>query len=77
MDTVFVLQHEHDDDVKFIGVYRTESAARAAIERLRLQPGFNSYPDGFYIDEYPLDEDNWTEGFISSEEALRSLEEGK
>ena len=64
---VYVLQHsrEYDDteDIKLIGVYSSEAAARAAIERLLRQPGFRSYPDGFHVDRYPLDKDHWTEGF--------------
>ena len=77
MDTMFTLQHEHDDDAKFIGVYRTEVAALAAIERLSVQPGFSSCPNGFHIAEYELNKDHWTEGFISVEEAIQSLDEGK
>jgi hypothetical protein len=81
MDSVFVLQHSHTlpDDVeslKFIGVYRTMDAARAAVERLREQPGFSKHPniidpavtdeeDGFYIDEYALDVDHWPDGFVT------------
>jgi len=70
MDTVFVVQHESPEteerygDVKFIGVYSTEASARAAVESLRSQPGFRDYPDDFSIDEYEVDKDHWTEGFI-------------
>lgn len=39
MQEVFILWHVHDsngaEDEKFIGVYRTEADAKAAIERLR------------------------------------------
>lgn len=70
MKTVFVVQHVHqlagdNEDVKFIGVYATEEKARAAIARLTTQPGFSSVPDGFSIDEYELDKDNWQEGFVT------------
>ena len=66
MESAFLLQHERPDteDVKVIGLYSSEAAARAAIERLRLQPGFSDYPNGFTIDRYKLDQDNWTEGFV-------------
>lgn len=71
MSTVFVLQHEYErdgvDNVKFIGVYSTHQNAEAAVERMRLQPGFSSYPDGFCIDEYELDRDHWVEGFFTAE----------
>lgn len=67
---VYVLQHEYEaasgsDEVKLIGVYRSRERAEAAAERLRSQPGFVDHPDGFCIDEYALDGDNWTEGFFS------------
>lgn len=82
MRTVFLLQHLHvlpqgEDDVKTIGIYSTEAEALAAIERLRQQPGFAEFPrridplvegfvDGFYLDEYLLNEDNWAEGFVTA-----------
>jgi hypothetical protein len=77
MSTVFVVQHvSATENVKFIGVYRSSEAARAAIERLRVQPGFRDHPRlidplkdedeaGFYIGEYELDKDHWTEGFVT------------
>ena len=34
-----------------------------AIDRLRNKPGFSNHPDGFCIDPYELDEDNWESGF--------------
>lgn len=84
MEKVFVVQHSHilpDDieDVKMIGVYRTLDAARAAVRRLGEQPGFSQYPtlidpdvtdeeNGFYIGEYELDADHWTEGFFTTVE---------
>ena len=69
MDT-FVLQHVHvldedEEDVKMIGVYSSQEAAEAAIARMRLLPGFREAPDGFNIDRYQLDEDNWTSGYIT------------
>ena len=71
MDTVFILHHvspdaEHGDDAKLIGVYRSADAAIDAISRLRDQPGFLDYPDGFQVDAYGLDEDHWTAGFVSA-----------
>lgn len=67
-ESVFVLQHvaredQDNEDVKFIGAYSSRVAAEAAIARLLARPGFSDYPDGFYIDEYQLDKDHWTEGF--------------
>ena len=70
MDYVYLLWHTHElderDDAKFIGVYRTEDDARAAITRLRVQPGFRRFPDGFKVEKYALNEDHWTEGFLTA-----------
>ncbi len=68
MPSVFVLQHGHptrDDveDVKLIGVYSSREKAQAAIARLVLAPGFSDAPDGFHIDEYRVDQDQWVEGY--------------
>ena len=52
------------EDVKFIGAYSSEASARAAVERLRSQPGFRDYPDHFTIDPYEIDKGHWAEGFI-------------
>lgn len=68
MDRAYLLQHENPltGDVKVIGLYSSEAAAREAIERLRAQPGFCDSPDGFSLDLYRLDEDHWTEGFFTA-----------
>jgi hypothetical protein len=68
MDAVFILHHirsddEHGDDAKLIGVYLTESDARAASERLARRPGFAEHPTGWHIDRYVLGQDHWKEGF--------------
>lgn len=69
-DEVYVVRHVRgegtdDEDVKFIGVYRTRETARAAVARLSKQPGFCDWPDGFHIGCYELDKDHWTEGFVT------------
>jgi hypothetical protein len=48
-----------------IGVYRTESDAQAAIERLAIQPGFVDLPEGFQFCAYQLNKDHWTEGYVT------------
>ena len=68
MKNVFVLQHARErlggeEDVKFIGVYSSEVAAKEAVRRLQSVAGFRDFPDGFYIDEYEIDKDHWQEGF--------------
>ncbi len=81
MKTVFVLHHLHvfptgAEDTKLIGTYSSRATAIAAIERLKIQPGFCDYPhlidpltddeeSGFYLDEYELDKDHWSEGFVT------------
>jgi len=69
VDRAFLLQHvrfDDDDppDVKVIGVYSSQAAAQAAIERLKDQPGFRDNPNSFTIDEYELDNDHSVEGFV-------------
>lgn len=69
MSSVFVLQHVHSmddgtEDVKFIGVYSTREKAEVAVTRLGRVPGFSDAPDGFHIDEYRVDQDQWVEGYV-------------
>ena len=68
--TVYVLQHVHsfedgEEDVKFIGVYSSRANAQGAMKRLSQSPGFSESPDGFCIDEYQLDKDQWVEGYAT------------
>jgi len=69
MTNVFVLQHEHEwcgrDEVKFLGVYATETDTQKAIARFRKQPGFRDWPDGFTVSRYDLGADQWVEGFVT------------
>ncbi|WP_203708407.1 DUF7336 domain-containing protein [Asanoa iriomotensis] len=55
------------DDLKLLGVYATEAAARARIERARTLPGFDAEPDCFTVSSWTVDEDHWTEGFSTAE----------
>jgi hypothetical protein len=71
MNRIYVLQHvareDHsDEDVKLIGIYSTENSAARAVNRLKDQPGFRDYPDGFKTDPYDVDKDHWAEGFASA-----------
>ena len=69
MNSFFILHHEYEwcnrDEIKLLGVYATEPDAQAAMLRLREQPGFRDWPDGFTITEYEVGVDHWTEGFIT------------
>lgn len=71
MNTVWLLwfeqEHRGEEDTELlIGVYRTEEAAKVAIDRLKDQPGFRNHPQGFYVYERILDMDSWTEGFVQA-----------
>jgi hypothetical protein len=68
MDTVHLLWYareweEGEDTELLIGVYRTVADANDAIGRLKDQPGFVEYPEGFLVVSYPLGKDHWTAGF--------------
>ena len=68
-ESVWLLWFEKEDDEAgdiecLIGVYRTEQRAREAIERVKDQPGFREYPQGFVVSEYELGRDHWTQGFV-------------
>ncbi len=60
-----------DDESLLIGTYRSRERAIEAVDRLRTQPGFSDHPEitdddadpGFFLVEFTLDEDHWTEGF--------------
>ncbi len=74
---VFILQHCYEygennefTETKFIGVYSSQEQAVCAINRLKNKKGFKDYPlECFYVDEYMLDKDQWSEGFITFDEA--------
>ena len=60
-----LLIDEEFDNVKLIGVYSSEGSVEAAIARARLREGFRDEPDCFYFADFTIDEDNWTDGFVS------------
>lgn len=68
MTTAHLLWHvpegdEYKENAKLIGVYASADDANAAIERLKAQPGFAKYPQGFEVGAYEVGKDHWTEGF--------------
>ena len=71
MNSVYILWHVHNvdsrDDEKLIGIYRSEEDAKAAIERLKVKPGFKETQDGFSIHKYSLNQDSWEEGFVRAD----------
>lgn len=56
---------EEYDDFKIVGVYSSPEAAQNGMERTRKLAGFQDEPDCFIVDTYTLDEDCWTDGFVS------------
>jgi hypothetical protein len=62
---------EEGDDLKILGVYRTEASAEDRVVRARSLPGFRDEPDCFLVDQYTLDQDRWTDGFVTVPRELR------
>jgi hypothetical protein len=73
-DRVYLLwfvRERHDekesDAELLIGVYDSETAAKAAIDRLKNKPGFVDFPEGFQIHLRELGQDSWTQGFVRAD----------
>ncbi|WP_315755285.1 MULTISPECIES: hypothetical protein [unclassified Bradyrhizobium] len=73
MRRVFLLWHmrpttdsldERDTDDKLIGIYSSAAEANEAKKHKLQFEGFRDYPDCFHIDEYEVEKDAWSEGFI-------------
>jgi hypothetical protein len=47
-----------------------------AVQRLRLNPGFSDTPDSFTIDLYEVDQDNWSDSFVTMRIPQAEQEEG-
>jgi hypothetical protein len=67
---VFLLWHVHElpgdeEDEKLIGVYSSLERAEQAQQRAATQRGFRDAPTGFCIDPYAVDEDHWTQGYVT------------
>jgi hypothetical protein len=78
MSNVYLLYHlstlrSGDQQVLFVGAYKTRASALRAIDRLKKQPGFKQNPklrnqkidhgDGFNINRVRFGSDNWSAGF--------------
>ena len=65
---VYFLQHEYSvwvaDFVTEIGVFSSYFGALKAKIKAMCSEKFKKYPEGFTIDKYEINEDNWTEGFV-------------
>jgi homoserine kinase type II len=58
-------EFDEDEKMKSIGIYSSKGNAEAAAERLKTQPGFKDWPDGFRVFRRTLDKTSWEEGFIN------------
>jgi hypothetical protein len=64
-DGELIWDEEDWDDLKILGAYSTKQKAQERLLRSRGLPGFRDEPDCFLVDQYTLDEDRWTEGFVT------------
>lgn len=78
MATVHVLFHttetELDDQDRLVAVSTDREEAESVLELLRSKSGFRESPNGWVIDEYVLDEDNWTGGFAGPDDDACKVE---
>jgi hypothetical protein len=69
MKTVFMLWHVHPLDTEehenLVGIYSTQTYAEGAADRLRNTLAFANCKDGFQIHQQELNNDHWTEGFVT------------
>jgi len=68
--TFYELCHMRVDDEdrdydKLLGIYSTQEKAEEGLALLRDKPGFRDHPDGFEINEGPMNKTDMTEGFIT------------
>ncbi len=67
--SVFYLSHEWYDDeydyVSCLGYYSSMKNAEKSQALYQLEPEYIAHPEGFCIDEYKIDEREWTEGFFT------------
>lgn len=60
-----LIDEQDGDDVKLLGIFRSEDTAQQRITRARSESGFQDEPDCFIVDRYCLDEDKWVDGFVT------------
>ncbi|WP_141694123.1 hypothetical protein [Rhizobium lusitanum] len=74
-DLWFEREYPHREDTELhIGIYATEADASEAIGRLRDQPGFRDFPEGFNIYPITLGATDWQEGFVTVYVPARELD---
>jgi hypothetical protein len=68
--SVYLLWHSHafpdgEIDDKLLGVYSSRERAMNRQPEAAKSPGFRDEPEGFTVSEYQLDDDHWTEGYVT------------
>lgn len=56
---------ESGDNVKLLGVYSSDEHARERIRQAQRLPGFIDEPNCFMVTQYQVDEDHWSDGYIT------------
>lgn len=69
MKTIWQLHHVLDlpdgrEDIKQIGLFASEGEARAAMEKVKVEPGFREYPNDFVLEEVALGHIAFDQGFV-------------
>jgi hypothetical protein len=70
ISNVFVLFYEQYcikgkyDEVMCLGVFASRHLAELQCEKYKHDSRYSDWPSGFTIDEYPINELNWKEGFV-------------
>ena len=72
---VYLLQHSYKyeiyqdikaEETKIIGIYSSREKAEEVKEKFKMKKGFCRFSDDcFYIDAYEVNQDNWTDGFVT------------
>lgn len=61
----FWADEQAGDEVKLLGTYSSRERAVDRITSAAMLPGFRDEPRCFHIDEYVIDRDYWTEGYVT------------
>ena len=70
---VFLVHHIRElgddaEEVKFVGVFSDIEKAQAAIDKIKSEPGFRDFPNGFSLEAHTLNRVGWSEGFDYSDD---------
>lgn len=66
-DLWYIREYEDREDTNLhIGIYETAEDCDAVIGKLRGQPGFCDYPEGFFFEARTLGHTEWQEGFFTA-----------